>query len=289
MYWGTPLEGSSVLENFQEVELIECVRQQDDLPFFNQLMKIRENGITDETVKFLAANHNPEIFDGPIITATRSLMDKLNINYMLKTIVDSETNSSKLKEASYFRRSIEKYFMQFELSDPYTMINILIDSVDIDDISRSSDSEIINNDLNFRQGKIYDYNQFKIMKDYYYKSTKDSNIFSITQDKFEEFFYLGDVKEYGLLDCSSLDIENAMSLIVDEEMSIANESDFCKESNTSSMKELKKIYNISQYTNKSKYLVKCILNLDTKDSRSEISFDYEVNSKRISNIDKSFQ
>jgi hypothetical protein len=55
------------------------------------------------------------------------------------------------------------------------------------------------------------------------------------------------------------------------------------------MKVLKKIYNISQYSNKSKYLVKCIVNLDTEDSRSEISFDYEVNSKRISNIEKSFQ
>jgi len=218
-----------------------------------------------------------------------SLMDKLNINYMLNSMVDSETNSTKATEALYFRRALEKFFRSYELSDPYTMISILEDCIDSDDVERASYSEIVSYDFDYRQGKIYSFEQFSKIKDYYYKSTRDPNIFNITKENFESLFYFGDTKKYGLLDCSSLDVDTTMALIVEDEMSITNESDFCQESNTTAMKVLKKIYNISQYSNKSKYLVKCIVNLDTEDSRSEISFDYEVNSKRISNIEKSFQ
>jgi hypothetical protein len=259
---------------------------------FSALIKKFDINSSEKLDMFLSVNF-PAIMEektkiGLGFTPT-SLMDKLNINYMLKTMVDSETNSTKAIQAQYYRRSLEKFFRSYELSDPYTMLGILQDCIDKDDVERASYSEIVSYDFDFRQGKIYDFNQFKKIKDYYYKSTRDPNIFNISKDDFEEYFYFGDTKEYGLLDCSSLDVDRAMGLIVEDEMSITDESDFCEESNSTSMRVLKKIYNISQYSNKSKYLVKCIVNLDTEGSRSEISFDYEVNSKRISNIEKSFQ
>jgi hypothetical protein len=218
-----------------------------------------------------------------------SLMSKLNINnilYQLSKGGDFERDP--IKE-EYLRRPIEKFLAKFELSDPFLFIDILLDSIDSDDFPRGAESEIVNEEPDFTQGEIYDFDHFQKIKDYYFKRTKDEKIFKITRDEFEKFFYFGEVKKYGMLDCSKLDLEGALSLIVNDEMVLAQDTDYCKESNSSSMKKLKKIYNISQYTKKKKYLVKCIIYLDTENYQRAISFDYDVNSKRISNIDKNYQ
>ena len=218
-----------------------------------------------------------------------SLMDKLNINYIVDALIVHETNTTNPHHVEFLRRPLEKFFRSHELSDPNTMIDFLLDTVDSDDFERASYSEIVAEDYDFRQGKIYDFRHFKKIKEYYYKSTRDKNVFRLTQSEVEAFFYFGEPKEKLLLDCETVDVGAAMSLIVEDEMMITEETDFCAESNTTQMKTLKEIYNISQFANKKKYLVKCILNLDTENALREISFDFDVSSKRISNIDKNFQ
>ncbi len=218
-----------------------------------------------------------------------SLMDKLNINYILAALVNHETNTTKRGEDPFLLRPLEKFFSQYELSDPATMIDFLLDTVDKDDFERASYSEIATDDFDFREGKIYDFNHFKKIRAYYFKSTRDKNVFKITRGEFEKYFYFGEPEDKPLLDCSSPYVAPAMSLIVADEMMINKESDFCHEANTTQMHTLKEIYNISQFENKKKYLVKCILNLDKENRMREISFDYDIHSKRISNIDKNFQ
>ncbi len=218
-----------------------------------------------------------------------SLMDKLNINYILHSLVVHETNTTNANQDPFLRRPLEKFFAHFELSDPLTLIDFCLDTVDLDDMERASYSEIANEDFDFRQGKIYSFKHFQKIQNWYYKSTQDENIFKITKLEFEKYFYFGEPKERLLLDCEGESVKNAMSLLVEDEMVITPESDFCQESNTTSMLLLKNIYNISQFANKKKYLVKCLLNLDLDNDLREISFDYDVSSKRISNIDKNFQ
>ena len=220
--------------------------------------------------------------------SSKSLMDKLNINYILDTIAKSDNNSSKKEAAIYYLRAFEKFLSKFELSDSGLFINMMLDTIDLDDVERGSYSEIANEDFDFRQGKIYDFKTVKKIEDNYYKAIKDANIYKINKDEFEKYFYFGDIKKYGLLDCSQEGSLDTFSLILEDEMSLNEEMDLCKETNSSSMKKLKKIYNISQYSNKSKYLVRCKIDLDLQDRFLSVSFDYEVNSKRISNIDKSF-
>ncbi len=221
-----------------------------------------------------------------------SMMDKLNINYILASLVDHETNTKGAYQDPYLRRPLEKFFRKFELSDPFTMIDFLLDTVDKDDLERANFSEIATEDFDFRQGKIYNFEHFKKIREYYYKSTHDENVFKITREEFERYFYFGEPKERLLLDCDSLYVANAMGLIVEDEMMIEEATDYCVEANVTNnpnMKTLNKIYNISQFANKKKYLVKCILNLDVENRLREISFDYDVSTKRISNIDKNFQ
>ena len=218
-----------------------------------------------------------------------SLMDKLNINYILYSLVEHETNTTNAYQDPYLRRPLEKFLAKFELSDPLTMIDFLLDTVDKDDIERAGFSEIATENFDFRQGKIYNFTHFKKIRDVYYQSTRDEKVFEINQKEFEKYFYFGEPKERLLLDCDSLEVDAAMGLIVEDEMFIAEDTDYCAEANNTAMKTLNKIYNISQFANKKKYLVKCILNLDTENDLREISFDYDVSAKRISNIDKNFQ
>ncbi len=234
-------------------------------------------------------------FDSPIVDSksglmpgfrVHSLMDRLNLNAMLQTIVESETNSSKMDAATLYNRAIEKFLRRFDLSDPYLFEAILLDTMDPDLLERSGESEMAKQSINIRQGRLYDFDEIKKMEDYYYRQNSDSNIYKITQEEFDKYFYFGDPKVYGMFDCSSEHAIVTMPLIVEDEMQLGEGVDLCQEANSEAMGKLKKIYNISQYSSKSKYLVRCTVILNRTDSREEISFDYDVNTKRISNIEK---
>ena len=219
----------------------------------------------------------------------KSLMDKLNINYILGTLVDHETNTSKASQDPFLRRPLEKFFAQYELSDRDTMIDFLLDTIDKDDMDRGSETEIVTQNFDFRQGKIYDYEHFKKIMKRYYQGTEDENIFKITKEDFKEVFYFGEPNERLGLDCESLYIAKSMGLIVEGEMLITEETDFCAEAKNQSMSTLNKIYNIAPFAKKKKYLIECTIDLDTEDSHRGISFEYDVSTKRISNIDKNIQ
>ena len=261
---------------------------------FTKLIKKFDINSSDDLSLFLAMDLPPLVEEKTKIALgfhPTSLMDKLNINYILATLVNHEINVTQAGEEEdiYLRRPLEKFFTFYELQDTSTMIDFLLDTIDQDDFERSSYSEIAQEHFDFREGKIYDFNHFETIKENYYKSTRDANIFQISQSDFEQFFYFGEPKDRLLLDCSSFNVGAAMGLIVEDEMLISPESDFCAEANNTTMQILNKLYNISQFTNKSKYLVKCIINLDREDNMREISFDFDVSTKRISNIDKNFQ
>jgi len=262
---------------------------------FTKLITQFDINSTDSLALFLSMDLPPiseEVTKIGLGFHPESLMDKLNINYIVASLVKHETNSTNAYHDSYLRRPLEKFFALYELSDSFTMIDFLLDTIDRDDLERASYSEIATENFDFREGKIYDFNHFKKIQEYYYKSTHDENVFKITKSEFEQFFYFGEPDERLLLDCNGLQIKNALSLIVEDEMLISEEPVDCSDVNSSNnrnMKTLNEIYNISQFANNQKYLIKCILNLDTEDALREISFDYEVSTKRISNIDKNFQ
>ena len=54
--WGKNLKDSSMLDNFKIIELVENVRQKEDVPFLYILNKVRENGFTNEVINFIGKN-----------------------------------------------------------------------------------------------------------------------------------------------------------------------------------------------------------------------------------------
>ncbi len=228
-----------------------------------------------------------------------SKMDKININYILSRLVVLESKDERDDNITYFQRPLFKYFEKHELSNPDLMYDFLLDSVDKDDMERGSGTEIANDDIDFEQGKIYSFNHLKKIFNKYYQESRDKRVFNIKRSEFEEYFYFGDTSQ-GMFDIGRCEFGcKAMELLIDDEITVdkdtnwleifANKDDKKDETLDETLKKIKKIYNISQFNNKSKYLVKCIVTFDTSEYRRDISFDYDIGSAGVENIDKNFQ
>jgi hypothetical protein len=296
-------------DRFDKIVYIDAENQfgivfKDFVKIINQNTK--EINSTDDLDNFLSigmpaiAEAKTQVGLGFIV---ESKMDKLNINYILSTLVAHEANDTRNEDDDYLLRPLVRYFRdKHELSNPDLMFDFLLDSVDKDDMERGSETEIANEDIDFEQGKIYSFNHLKKIFNKYYQESRDKRVFNISRSEFEEYFYFGDIKQ-GMFDsgrcgegCSDC---KAMELLVEDGDTIEPQNEECSEifkdrkkddqPMEETLKEIKKIYNISQFNNKSKYLVKCIVTFDTSEYRRDISFDYDIGSAGVENIDKNFQ
>jgi hypothetical protein len=229
--------------------------------------------------------------------SVESKMDKININYILNELSLGERSKTykKYKNEEIFdllKRPLYMFLAKYEIASVDTFLMILLDSMDKDDIERGTYSEISSEDFDFREGRFYSFNHFKKAMDRYYKITRDNKIYLINKDDFETYFYFGDSKTYGMIDINSLEFDTVAALLVDAEtISMAGDASelFSGKNLEFPLKEIKQIYNISEFDKKKEYLLKCIVNFNTSTYNRNISFDYEIKSKRIENIDKNFQ
>jgi len=102
-------------------------------------------------------------------------VNSINLNDYLK---NGEINSS-----------IDLFFdyllFKYDVKDPVFFKNLVLDTLDRDDIQRSADSEIMEYDPLFQNGKIYNFFQFKKILKYYAQKTLDK---SITKIPWKDFF-----------------------------------------------------------------------------------------------------
>ncbi len=216
-----------------------------------------------------------------------SQMGKLNINYILDQMRLDE-NGSKLE---YLERPLVNYFTKFELKEQRTLINILRDTVDKDDIELGVYSEIVSEDFDFRQGKIYSFKHLQKIFDHYNKISFDANIYKITQEIWEESFYFGDTNaSKQFLDCDKM--QGVANILTGNLYPDASGRNFCNEFNQTEeydLKKLKEIYNIASFDKKREYLLKCNIIFNTENFKRNVTFSYDIKEARISNIDKNFQ
>jgi hypothetical protein len=218
-----------------------------------------------------------------------SQMGKLNINYLLDQII-TDINGTKTE---FLERPLLNYFSRFELKEPRLLLDIMLDTIDSDDLERAAYSEIASEDYDFTQGSIYSYKHLKKIFDRYYESSRDVNIYRIDKDLWEESFYFADAnRSKQLLDCDQLDEVETINLITDNRYPNYSEVDFCKELNStddSDLKKLKDIYNISGFDKNKHYLIKCNIIFNNENFKQNLTFDYDLKTARIDNIDKHFQ
>ncbi len=267
--------------------------------------RLRENRDLNDTEKlsFLL-----DEFSLPPITEPKSgitigfipetYMNRLNLNAILKRLVQSDEKESDGQE-TLLLVPLERFFRFYEISDIPLLLDIMKDTIDPDLIERSGYSEIADENFDFRQGRIYSFDHLKQIFDRYYRISRDERIYKIDEEDFTKDFYFGDSDAMGLLDCERL--EPAVSIpgeppgvveLLTGEATI--QMDYCGYFK-SRYPALAKLFLIDSYghyqtieknTTKRKYLIKCILTLDTAYYKRDVAFDYEFESAGISNIEK---
>ncbi len=223
-----------------------------------------------------------------------SRMSKININALLSALLPSEGNCDLNETTDKLCRVLNRFFDKYEIQDKVLLEELMLDTVDKDDMELGTMTEIASEDIDFAQGRIYSYNHLKKIFDTYYKLTSDKNIFRITKDRVEDYFYFGDTNQSKqMLDCDALDVQNAMNLILPANLisDTLEQEDYCSmfNQNDPELKEIKKLFSIKQFDlndTKSKYLIKCNLIFNTETINRSLVFDYDIKNKRIESIEK---
>jgi hypothetical protein len=215
-----------------------------------------------------------------------SKMGKLNLNYLLVSIVEDENDENR----TILELPFDKYFSKISLKEPRLLIDMLLDTIDKDDLERGSYSEIASEDYDFTQGKIYGFSHLKKIFDHYYEASKDSNIYKIDRDLWEESFYFGDVnRSKQAFDCENAELET-LNLMVDNE--ILDQDRFCQQFDKPKdayLIKLKDIYNFSDFNKTNQYLIQCNIIFNSENFNRNVRFDYDIKTGKVDNIDKNFQ
>jgi len=232
--------------------------------------------------------------------AMESYMKKINLNLVLYSLLPSEGNCDMNLSTEILCRPLERFFDLYEIRDKRLMMDLLLDTVDTDDLELGSETEIASEDIDFAQGKIYSYNHLQKVFNKYYQLSSDKNILKIDREKVEEVFYFGDTNlSAQMLDCSvdpELD-EDVFRFILPAHM-LELQTDYCEVFNPKNqqfqadaeLQKIKKLFNIKQFDlndTKSKYLIKCNLTLGNQLQEKELVFDYDITHKRIDCIEES--
>ncbi|HHD84186.1 MAG TPA: hypothetical protein ENK93_04845 [Campylobacteraceae bacterium] len=233
-----------------------------------------------------------------------SEMKKINLNALLSQLVKAEGNCDLNQSTELLCRPLERFLDQYEIRDKRTMLDLLVDTVDRDNLELGSDTEIANEDIDFAQGKIYSYNHLQKIFQRYYQLTSDKNIFRLDREKVEQVFAFGDANvSRQMLDCrlDPMGENDIFPYILPAYMvshEVVQPDYYCalfKEKSPAletepELKQLKNLFRIKQFDlndTKSKYLLKCNLLLGTANQESQLRFTYDITHKRIESIDES--
>ncbi len=301
-------------KSFDEVAVIDA-QNQFSITFkdFNYILNSITKDVNDsDTLNILLSSDIPPLTEpktGIVIGFDMSSrMKKINLNMILKDLISSEGNCDQNVTTQILCRPLKRFFEIYGLNAEQTMIDLLIDTVDKDDLELGSETEIANDDIDFAQGRIYSYNHLDKIFKRYYDLSSDKNIFKIDREKFEEFFYFGDAnKTTGMLDCKrdpmleqtdTNKLKDAFFLLLPQQY-LEEESDICalfkddsaQMQNDAQLKEIKTLFRVGEFDSndtKSKYLIECNLTLGTSSYEKELVFDYDIIHKRIDRIEESF-
>lgn len=131
------------------------------------------------------------------------LQNKINLNNFYE---NNKTNS-------IINNTLNNILYEYNVLNIVFFKNLLIDTIDKDLKENDDKSEIKLYNKDFQQGIIYNYNHFKKILDYYYKTTKDKNIYNIP---WKRYFYFASPSK-NKIDCNLIDLKLAQFMDLDIE------------------------------------------------------------------------
>ena len=199
----------------------------------------------------------------------KPLSNKININSILiKNKVDEN-----------IQNFIQNISATYNILDVSFFISLILDTIDIDDISRQALSEISRENVKFSNSRIINKDHFDIILNYYANTIRDNNILKVPWD---ELIYFGKTQK-SILDCDRMGRELVYILGLNIE-DFGGCSDLVSEEN----KKIADNYAMKIFSKESSYfmLVEAIYQLNSTDNK--ISFIYDMKTKKVEFVKNRF-
>ena len=212
--------------------------------------------------------------DGKFILgfSLRPAQAKTNINGIFNE--DNKTLNPAYKELLFTILNLH------EVLSPDQMIALIADTIDLDTVDRSSETERINLEVDFSNGAIKSFDLLYKLSQTYAKELKDPNIMQV---KWEEYFFLGPLFTPTTLDCDFLSWELAKVLQLRVEATQGLDQISC-DALSSDQNVTLKSYNIVPFKKGSPYFIEVEADFETQNSKGKFKALYDLDSKRMRDI-----
>jgi len=258
-------------ENFQKIEKIDSRNQsailyKDGKIIVDKFVKKIKN--SDDLDRFLS-KVSPFIYqskEGSLHVEVIPLSNKININSLvINNIVNKNTLDFIKSTCSFYNILDSKFF-----------IDLLLDTIDEDDIARQAQSEILIKNKKFSNSKIVNYNHLKAIMSYYVSVTNDKNILQIP---WEKLVFFGSMQKE-MLDCDRMsdDLERVLGL------------DFQSFKGCSDLVGVEAIqiaqkYSLKKFTKANNYYILVKIFYSMEEFKNRILFVYNIKDNKVSNIE----
>jgi hypothetical protein len=201
----------------------------------------------------------------------RPIDNKININNIL---VNSKINKN-------IYDLLENLLISYNVVDSSFFLDLLLDTIDKDSKERTYESEIINQNIYFTNGKIYSKKHLSQIIDYYAQNRDDKNIYKIPWDKYINFNSINIDINFVSIDLLKLLLpsENINKTFKDKYYKNYKDLGISKVSKDM-LKKLNIVFTTSRVSSKIKY--------NNSDKKFQINYIYDVNNNKTIDVKYNF-
>ena len=288
-------------KSFKHIENIERLNQTKVI--INDIEKVL-SAITkeikdSETLEMLVGAYPPISDEDGLFSLAfemESMSNAININLIIEDY-NKTTPNKILKVKEKYMLIFEYIFNTYKIRDGELFLQILLDTLDSDSVSRNLDTEIILKDIRFLNGLIVNRLQFDKIISEYQDKTDDKDI---TKVPWEDFFYFSYNKTNTIIDCNFISRNLAYSIGLDiyenqdtsnEIIEVSADSDIsempisCAMLESDDNLEKMKIYNMAEFNLTKEYFLKGSVYYSTNAVKDSFKFIYNLKTKKIVDIE----
>ncbi len=191
------------------------------------------------------------------------LSNKININSILiKNKIDKNI-------VKFLQNVCETY----NIIDSNFFIDLVLDTIDSDSVSREAMSEISQENMKFSNGRVLNFEHFKAILEYYVKKVQDRNILKVP---WRELIYFGK-SEYSEVDCDRMSREliNVIGF---------NSEDFagCSELKDAVSEKIGSKFHLKSFSKVKNYYILVKISYQTNSIQDQIEFKYNIKNSKVS-------
>jgi hypothetical protein len=201
-----------------------------------------------------------------IMYTIKPLYNKIDINSYLN---NGRINTN----IDFFLNNLFNYY---QIQDPQLLKDLILDTLDKDNLERESFSEIILQNPDFQNGKIYNFFHFMMILKQYYKLTEDKSVFHIPWKK---YIFFGNGEDH-IIECNLLNKQMAEFLGLKFE-----DKPTCKNILTNENNQIVNNFDIIEFKNQHSFLIKIIIDYFYNNFEQKINIIYDIHEKKVISVE----